>query len=349
MIAIVISIILISAFIPTVYFLTRDWRYFRDMALVKTRYLIEDDQDFTKRYQFSGSGTMNDPFLLANLTIDDRFHYGIVIFKTTKYFSIINCSITVQHTGIMLRSISKGTSEIINNTIKTLGPKSTGRCYSCISLSYSDDCNIESNICSSTQEGICPYGIYSWYSFGTNIKNNTFYNLRTGILLLHSSNHELIGNNFLQNHRGFAGIGLNNIYFTFNNMSNNSRGLFLEVSSHITITKNSFMNNSDSTIVVSSCNSLLIFLNNLSQENYGIYLALTNSSNIYQNNFYHIISDLNRTSMGFDNGEFNFWFNSNSLKGNYWFNFVWDLGAVYHIDGSANNTDSYPLEFPVKF
>ena len=51
--------------------------------------LISSDKDF-ETYNFSGSGTIDDPYIIENLAIAESQYVGIFISKTTKYFVIQN-------------------------------------------------------------------------------------------------------------------------------------------------------------------------------------------------------------------------------------------------------------------
>ena len=66
-VSIIVGILVVSAIVvPIIVFQIRDRSYYDHGGTVRSRYLIEKDEDFTKKYHFSGSGTMADPYLLAN-------------------------------------------------------------------------------------------------------------------------------------------------------------------------------------------------------------------------------------------------------------------------------------------
>ena len=82
--------------------------------------LILSDDDFDN-YDFAGSGTAEDPFLIEDLKITkepkNEYMYAIKIFNTTKHFVIQNCRLEDYHGGISLSHNEKLTEKKNNNSI----------------------------------------------------------------------------------------------------------------------------------------------------------------------------------------------------------------------------------------
>jgi len=81
--------------------------------------LIQNDYQFTAANGVvSGSGTVNDPYIIENWAIDASGANGIDIQNTTAYFIVRNClienSVISTHGGIYLNNVVNGTIE--NNT-----------------------------------------------------------------------------------------------------------------------------------------------------------------------------------------------------------------------------------------
>ncbi|MCG3257682.1 MAG: right-handed parallel beta-helix repeat-containing protein, partial [Candidatus Heimdallarchaeota archaeon] len=105
-----ILLLMLAAIVPII--LTIDYP---DKAI-----LILSDYDFDN-YDFAGSGTAEDPFLIEDLKITKEpkgeYMYAIKIFNTAKHFVIQNCRIEDYHGGISLSQNANGTAKIINNYI----------------------------------------------------------------------------------------------------------------------------------------------------------------------------------------------------------------------------------------
>ena len=86
--------------------------------------VITKDKDFTKRYNFPGAGTEEDPYRIENLTIEVQSVYGILISDTSSHFIIHNCTVS-GNAGIYIRNIKANTAIITQNTITVL-PESYG-------------------------------------------------------------------------------------------------------------------------------------------------------------------------------------------------------------------------------
>ena len=69
--------------------------------------MIRKDQDFVNRYDFPGSGTLNNPYLIAEYNIETSKEYAIYIEGTTKHFLITNCTIKCQKDGILISNTAE--------------------------------------------------------------------------------------------------------------------------------------------------------------------------------------------------------------------------------------------------
>jgi parallel beta-helix repeat protein len=76
---------------------------------------IISDDDFGN-YSSSGTGTLNDPFVIENFIISTTNSTGILIQDTTKHFKIQNCIIDADSRGISVKNITSNTGIIENNT-----------------------------------------------------------------------------------------------------------------------------------------------------------------------------------------------------------------------------------------
>lgn len=107
------SIILVGTSVSFIVWSSYDKNYgFGEIVILK-------DQDFVNKYDFPGSGTINDPYLIANYNIDTNKEVVIFIEETTKHFLITNCTIKCPLSGISIKNVAEGTARIENNEIQT--------------------------------------------------------------------------------------------------------------------------------------------------------------------------------------------------------------------------------------
>jgi parallel beta-helix repeat protein len=193
----------------------------------------------------SGNGTILDPYLIENLTIDASIADGITIGNTTSYFIIQNCNIYTMeypnyHSGIVLTDIVNGILKgiSINNTNIGINiEKSNNLILQNISLSNVSGFGIQStNSNNNTYRNISVYAENSLYSIGFGIHNTidnffnniTIHHCNIGIDFTDSVNITLIHSNIYYN--GFStndgvGIGIYNsekIFIIHNNIYNNT-------------------------------------------------------------------------------------------------------------------------------
>ncbi|MFX0012071.1 MAG: right-handed parallel beta-helix repeat-containing protein [Candidatus Hermodarchaeota archaeon] len=102
-------------------------------------------------YNFSGTGTRGDPYLIEgyNITSQGVNAVGIEI-RNTNYFFVINaCVIYSDWVGILLNNVADGTSKIISNIMISLTGDGGG-----IGLGDMRNCTMIENICTNFMQGI---------------------------------------------------------------------------------------------------------------------------------------------------------------------------------------------------
>jgi len=163
---------------------------------------IWGDGDF-QVYDFEGTGTANDPYLIEYLNITTTTPYSIYIFATSSYFSIQHCYLSTSHdTGktIYLENVAEGTANIHNNTITNClrgaylsnidSANITNNefidCYFALTLTACDD-NFVSNNKFHSLKGNARFGvrypIIGTSAINANITENEFYGDHTTIQL----------------------------------------------------------------------------------------------------------------------------------------------------------------------
>jgi len=160
----------------------------------------------------SGNGTLNDPYIIENLTINGQgVSYCIRIRDCNIFFKIKNCAISNATSGIILVDAFNGkltTNKLSNNTFG-------------IHLKTSDNINISANSVSYNNK----YGIYTYRSSNNIIMENTAsLNSENGIHLEFSNNNTILGN-----------IANSNVNY----------GIFLFYSNDNLISENILVNNKD--------------------------------------------------------------------------------------------------------
>jgi parallel beta-helix repeat protein len=157
--------------------------------------VIHKDQDFVNRYDFPGSGTINDPYLIANYNIDTNKEVAIFIEETTKYFLITNCTIKCPYNGIIIRYVTEGTARIENNEIQTSA--NTYAYESAIQVFWAPGSQIINNQLSFLSSNYYTYGIFVSSSMNSWIANNSCDSFGVGIYVTYSDS-ALIEYNFVE-------------------------------------------------------------------------------------------------------------------------------------------------------
>ncbi len=254
----------------------------------------------------SGSGTLNNPYIIENVTIDgQKLSTCLTIQNSNVHFKIQNCnfknsSIGGPNSGIRLINASNG---------KILGNNNTNSPNGIIL----DDCTyiiIEDN----NFLDLNAYGINVLYSNFIQITEN-FINLSAygGINLIHS-NYSSVKNNTVQ-YCSVYGINIgesSHNTITNNIASNHSLGVGINVQDH------SFNNS--------------VSQNILMMNYYGASIENVNSKrNVFYKNYF-----MNNTQHASDNGVQNHWNGTNI--GNYWENYT---GSDLNLDGVGDITYSF--------
>lgn len=151
---------------------------------------IDSDGDFGN-YNFSGSGTRWNPYLIEGYNITARVRHGILspvgieIRDTSAFFVINGCVISSDWVGIRLYNVASGTSKVIGNNI--ISPTGDG---GAISVGYMQNSTISNNICSNFMQGI-----HLNYAMGCTIQGNSFSNMNyQGINIRYSYSNVIVYN-----------------------------------------------------------------------------------------------------------------------------------------------------------
>ncbi len=273
-------------------------------------------------YNFSGSGTEEDPYRIEDLNIITSNNYGIVVQNITKYILIQNNKVINAFWGaIRINNTSPGTIIITNNTCigGDLG----------IFVANSPQIKILNNTCSDSYDGInindSPYSL---------IENNTLTKNHVGIRVENNVPFsKIINNHIINNYDGMWITNSRNALFKNNIIRNNVNGFLLDSTNEEFASQNSVIRNN---LFENNTSFALIFTAFLEQ-------SFTRQNLVYHNSF--VNNNPNGYSQAKDIGSHNRWYNESLKEGNYWLDW---LGILpYDIDGSANTKDMYPLEAPL--
>ncbi|MFX0050517.1 MAG: NosD domain-containing protein [Candidatus Hermodarchaeota archaeon] len=185
----------------------------------------------------SGTGTANDPYIIAEWNITGSPMHGISITGTTKHFRVENCWIhSSMKDGIYVESVTTGTTTIINNTYNNNG-------YAGISLHDSGSSIVANNTCNNNND----HGIYlGRHSGSSTLINNTCNNNGEPGINVYIANSTIIANNTC-NDNGDSGIAVTNSGFSTvanNTCTNNGRGgISLGSSGSSTVANNTCISN----------------------------------------------------------------------------------------------------------
>ncbi|TET58987.1 MAG: hypothetical protein E3J52_07100 [Promethearchaeota archaeon] len=281
---------------------------------------IYDNNDLLS-YNFSGSGTEEDPYRIENLNIITSNNYGIVVQNITKYILIQNNNVNALFGAIRIFNTGPDTIIITNNTCigGELG----------IFVVISPRIKILNNTCTDSYDGInindSPYSL---------IENNTLTKNHVGIRVENNVPFsKIINNHITKNYDGMWITNSRNTLFKNNIIRNNVIGFFLDstneefASLNCVIRNNLFENNTSYALILSA------FMEQ----------SFTRQNLVYHNSF--VNNNPNGQSQAKDVGSHNRWYNESLKEGNYWSDW---LGILpYNIGGSANTVDMYPLEAPL--
>ncbi|GEM_PF-2553474 len=271
---------------------------------------INGNADFVLSGIASGSGTLADPYIIENWTVDGTgAGYGLYIGNTTAYFIIRNCTFSgasgvnnepyFPDSNIVLYNVTNG---MITN-VTTTGASNNG-----IYLTgWSEGNYVIKNTANSNR-----YGIVLYRANNTAIEENTADSNTVDGIRLDTANRNRILNNTADNNGNFGitfvkycnnntvsdntansntNRGINIYESNYNILENNTvsgnsdAGMNLEVSSHNRIRNNHVYGNEDGIRIQNHCTYNIIENNNASANGYkGIYLNYWNENNSIMNN-----------------------------------------------------------------
>jgi len=264
----------------------------------------------------SGTGTLNDPYLIENVLIDGLDASNCIeIRNSNKYFIINNCTLYNAATGgvgndyaaIYLYNASNG--KLSNNDC------SLNNRYTIYLEQESNNNTITENVLDNNYGGLlmrnCDFnvislnnisgctmreGLYLYYSHNNtisynNVSNNGLANMVAFGIGLHESNENNITNN-IANENAYRGISLDNSHrnrIENNEANDNFRpvsatGIYLSSSNYNIILNNSAIDNPDRGILLFHSMSNDIWLNNASKnKNHGIELRESHNNFLWRN------------------------------------------------------------------
>lgn len=328
---------------------------------------IHSDSDF-KEYISSGSGTINDPYILSNYTLTGQY-YGFSIQYTTKHFVITNCTLEICYEGIHIEDVAPGTAQIKNNLITYIDCRvlETGPNCGIRILSSPKVTIIDNTIKNAGIDGIVIENSPKCY-----LANNIIIGQRSGVNLEYSDSSVIVNNVFSQNTEAFSCFSSHFVNVSNNEYYDNEVSCISVLGSNFArITENTCFNNtwptsSTSGIVFDTCDKCAVYANTIIKCYRGISISSSNNCTIFANQiennskegisvasgytnviYHNTFQNNNPTEMSqaSDDGSNNSWFNPELKEGNYWSN--WDGTGVYLILGLANSTDLYPLIDPL--
>ncbi len=280
-------------------------------------------------------------------------NYGGISLSSSGSSTVANNTCSNNSDGIML--LSSGSSTVANNTC-------SNNYYRGIYLQYSGSSTVVNNsftncglhINDGTINAYLSYAVENnWVNgkklgFCTNLDSTIISEPVYGQLILVNCNSVTVRDQILNS----ATTGLFQYSCTYsiiinNTCSNNSNfGILLSSSGSATVVNNTCSNNYWGGIYLWSSDFCVVTYN-LLQENevYGVYLLLSSDSNLIHHNTF-VDNNLGGTSQAFDYCSDNFWYDTETLEGNYWSD--WSGTGNYSIAGYASSIDLYPLDEPVE-
>jgi parallel beta-helix repeat protein len=300
--------------------------------------IITSDADFSA---FSGSGTLEEPYIIEGLNITTSEKYGVSVSLTTKHFVIRDCYIDATNAGITIEMVKEGTAVLISN-ICTRNENSNG---AGIQIAFSNKVGLRDNICKDNEA----YGILLFFSYELILYKNTCNNNgMTGIAAGYANN-SLFSDNICNNNgwEGLYLVGSAGSNLVSNIFSNNCEyGIRIEYADYSTLVNNTMEHNEVCGTYVWETDGCLFNYNWFMSNYYGaLYFTSSCEENrICLNNF--MDNGFSNNSQAVDEGN-NTWHDEINEIGNFWA----DIGAseYYTIDGKSNSQDSFPLKDPCYF
>jgi parallel beta-helix repeat protein len=230
----------------------------------------------------SGTGSVEDPFVLEKWIINTTYEQPIYIYNTNAHFVIKNCWFETGNTqaAIVIQNAGKGTITLDSNYCT----KSSG-----IVVDNVNAVLITDNVCLENDEGEgFPCGVHLINSESSNITNNYFsLNGDCGIWLTNSPNCKIQGNICNQNHRGIevqSSINLTIINNTFNH--NEIGGIWMYGQSSNSLIESNMCRNNSYGIQFENSHQCVIQWNTLiGNDQYGVWLIGSDYNIICYNSF----------------------------------------------------------------
>lgn len=209
--------------------------------------IIESNEDF-KTYNWTGNGTITNPYVLSNETIEGE--RCIQISDTSSHFRIENCTLISEYYGVVLSNVENGVIiectvnsgssgirffQVANTTIQQnsiLSDRGSG-----IELDQSTQCDLSNNIIRTNRE----MALWLYYCDQCTIRNNTM-SAGSGVTFAHSwsTNSIIIDNTLLGGTYGFASYENHNCSILNNTIASNKNAILLAESTNQSIIGNRF-------------------------------------------------------------------------------------------------------------
>ena len=309
----------------------------------------------------SGSGTLNDPYVLEDLLISNMsnpYGNGISVRDSTAYFVINNCTIFNSYAGIALSNVDNG--KLIanncsnkNNVGILLFPHCNYNNITGNTVSNNNYCGIclvsscnDNTITGNTANNNTYYGIYLDNECNdNNITDNTAHDNDFGIYLSYSHDNLIFNNDLLNYIENIHEEGCWNV-FQENLIQGAQIGINLDNSTGNEIDSNTFINNGIGIMIRNSADNSVLYNIFESNDDYAIMVTENSNNNeIYYNEF---IDNNEGGVQAYDDSGGNSWTDDQGI-GNYWNDFserypdserddiLW-IGD-YELDGQIGVTD----------
>ncbi|TXT54571.1 MAG: hypothetical protein BAJATHORv1_60067 [Candidatus Thorarchaeota archaeon] len=240
-------------------------------SVVLSSIVIESDADF-EMWGFPGNGSSNNPYLIANYTIETD-GIAILVRQTEAYFRIENCTVHSNSygygTGIYL--FQSNNSELKNNTISGF---SSG-----IIASRVESLNVTKNVLTHSLLGLNFSQVEDF-----SICDNSIIDFDTGILMDQVEPGSIYFNTIDDCTTGIHATHVDDTIISDNIISNCDTGVLLENGEDLILHNNSLSSIIDYGIFTSELDYTDIFSNVITGPNYGLYLSFGNTFNVSFNN-----------------------------------------------------------------
>ena len=347
----------------------------QDIDTLSLRIYINDDSDFDN-YDFSGSGTFSDPYLIENYTYQEHGLYQISISGVSKHFIIRNNVIASKRfeNGIYVARCSQNPS-IINNIV--LGSVYTHDFYEGIYIYKVGNCNIVNNTIYSKKYGIrvsdcsdCDIkqnnlkngrNIEIQDSSNIHIMNNSLvlsemHNTWSYINSIHIENSEsvsIVQNQLFKSWIGFADNSILTAELQDNLINGKSVGFFRNLTNFLINSNNDY-----GQILIANCSNGIFTSVNMSFFNIGIDIfssykinvsSCSFHSNIYAGLFLYDTQNIIISNSSFMNNRYgtrvkysdSIYFLNNIFQENYYAIYINDSNCSY--DNNTFNNNNYDI------